>query len=310
MADFQAGAGRLTARGPSLNAASLDRDDASYPGSKSQSGVWQWICDRIPFHVYYAEPFVGKGAVFRHKAPALRSWLIDSDPHVSTWWARQARRGGPARHSGRWQLECFTGCGIRFVELAAEWQIDDLLIYADPPYPNLTRSGGRQYRREMTNRDHARLLEAACACRGPVMISSYYSRLYDRALADWEVSTRDVLTRGGTLRTECLWTNRAARAAPPVSMQYSEFGVHWRERERVGRKVKRWRRNFSRCDDRERRAILLKPKAFIAAAEELLQLGDVSSGAEASSPRRERPIRHGSTPRCGSIGNRPGRASI
>jgi hypothetical protein len=239
--------------------------DDKYPGGKALAGVWQWICGQLPAHVYYAEPFAGKGSVYRHKSPALRSWLIDLDPDVITWWHRQARRGSLAdvshrhRRRGRPQhVELCHGDGIRFVELAAEWQIADLLIYADPPYLMSTRTAGKQYRHEMSEGDHVRLLTAMLTLAGPALISGYFSTLYADMLKDWHVTTRDVITRGRTLRTECLWLNpQAARATLPVTMEYSDLGDCWRERDRINRKVARWKANFAALPPRERRAILL-----------------------------------------------------
>lgn len=249
-------------------------DDNTYPGGKALAGVWQWICGQLASHVYYAEPFAGKASVFRHKSPALRSWLIDLDPDVITWWHRQARRGTLAdvslvtsnddrghRHSRRARprhVELIHGDGIRFVELAAEWQIPDLLIYADPPYLMSTRTAGAQYKHELTEADHVRLLTAMRGLAGPALISGYPSQLYAEMLKGWRVTTREVITRGRSMRTECLWANdRAARASASVTMEYSELGDCWRERDRISRKVARWRLSFEKLPARERRAILL-----------------------------------------------------
>ena len=156
-----------------------DSDDTRYPGGKGVSGFTQWICDRLPTHVYYAEPFCGKAAVFRMKAPALRTWLIDSDESTIGWWRRRTAADPLARcddaglrvtreprQSRRGHVEVIQGCGIRFCELAAEWAIPDLLVYLDPPYLLSTRSKKSIYRHEMTDRQHERLLTAANAICG------------------------------------------------------------------------------------------------------------------------------------------------
>ena len=68
------------------------------------------------------------------------------------------------------------------MELIERFNYPNVLIYADPPYLLSTRHG-KQYRHEMTERDHRELLEALKAHRGPVIISGYQSKLYEKALA-------------------------------------------------------------------------------------------------------------------------------
>lgn len=222
--------------------------DMRYPGGKGVAGFAEWIVSHFPPHVWYAEPFAGKAGVFRHKAPALRSWLIDADPAVVAWWAAQAAPGAI----------CAAGDGIRWLELAGEWGPPELLVYCDPPYLPETRTKRRCYRREMTPDDHRRLLDALRALRCPAIVSGYWSPLYADALAGWRMTTREVITRGGTLRTECLWISPAAPAASPgVAMQYSALAGNFRERERINRKLSRWAARFRSMTPHERRAVLL-----------------------------------------------------
>jgi DNA adenine methylase len=271
----------LTSRAASPDSSILDPNDFTYPGSKGQSGVWQWIIERLPPHVYYAEPFAGKGGVFRHKSPALRTWLIDRDPDVVTWWTRQfgcgsidisiknrtwfreqlssLDRSGDDGHRASFRaVHAVQGNGIEFVEAFARSKIRDLLLYVDPPYLARTRVKKKLYRYEMTDLQHFRLLEAACKCVGPVVISGYRSDLYRTYLQGWKLDTTQVMTRGGTFRTECLWRNEAATAATPVlAVEYSRFASTWRERERVHKLIERWKSNFRKRPANERRALLL-----------------------------------------------------
>lgn len=257
---------------PSLT--SLDPNDRRYPGGKGLSGLHQWICARLPAHVFYAEPFAGKAGIFRNKVPALRSWLIDLDGEVITWLHRQIERGSidpaagivagddgirvPGNHrQARRAVIAMVGDGIRWVELAAEWAIPDLLIYADPPYMLKTRVRMGLYRHEMSDADHLRLLTAMKRLCGPAAISGYDSDLYRSELAGWKLHKRRVITRGGTMRTECLWTNQSPAGTSAVAMEYSSLAGSWRERQRIDRKRKRWRENFQRLPKREQRAILL-----------------------------------------------------
>ncbi len=253
----------MSAHGTSSELAIQDPDDMRYPGSKGLAGVYHWICDRLADHMFYAEPFVGKGAVYRNKVPALRSTLIDRDPAIVDWWRSRIDRDGDGRghRQGRRvrpsHVEVIHGCGIEWMERQAKRAPLDLLVYCDPPYLPITRVRQDLYRFEMTVKDHIRFLVAATRLPCPVMVSGYMSDLYCRYLADWRLDTRVVVTRGGSLRTECLWTNAPAAQASAVAMHYRELGPDFRSRERVARKVKRWAANFGRLPAAERRAIIL-----------------------------------------------------
>lgn len=230
-------------------ATSAEPLDLRYPGGKGLSGLAEWIISLQPPHVFYAEPFAGKAGVFRHKPPALRTWLIDSDPEIVAWWNKLAPPGAI--------VQC--GDGIRFAELVAEWGGPDLLCYYDPPYLPEVRTKRRCYRHEMTRDDHLRLLAALVAHRSPAMVSGYWSPLYADQLAGWSLDTREVITRGGTLRTECLWRNPACLQAgsSQLSMEYSALGSSFRERERVHRRLSRWRAKLTKMPRHERRAMML-----------------------------------------------------
>lgn len=228
-------------------------NDNRYFGGKALAGVREWICRQFPSHTYYAEPFAGKGSVFRRKLPALKSWLIDSDPDVVEWWDRQLTRNGSQKPR---HVSVLHGDGIRFLELAAEWKIPDLLIYADPPYLWETR-GRTRYRHDLPFAAHERILKAMLKLNGPAFISGYSSPLYEYALKRWTRTTREVVTRGGTKAIECLWCNPiAAASARQLSLEYWELGTDYRERERVDRKAKRWQAKYEQLDQSERLAIL------------------------------------------------------
>lgn len=99
----------------------------------------------------------------------------------------------------------------------------DVCFYVDPPYVHGTRNRENGYRHELTDADHAELLDLLCACRGKVLLSGYDHPLYSRALAGWERiettvacsavgRTRQLGLKGagavygaGQTRVECLW---------------------------------------------------------------------------------------------------------
>lgn len=94
------------------------------------------------------------------------------------------------------------------------------LHYLDPPYLPETRSGNhssarKNYRHEMTVKQHEELLAAIVQLKGMVILSGYPSELYDTALTDWLRVERKAHADGAKVRTEVLWISpRAAQAMP------------------------------------------------------------------------------------------------
>lgn len=90
----------------------------------------------------------------------------------------------------------------------------DALIYLDPPYVTETRSqkrrGGKPfhaYNHEMSDQDHAELLERICDCRAAVVLSGYPNDHYDRVLTGWRRHQIDAHADGALDRTEVVWIN-------------------------------------------------------------------------------------------------------
>lgn len=114
----------------------------------------------------------------------------------------------------------------------------DEFVYIDPPYllESLSARGVAYYQHILSRPDHGRLLRVAKSINVRVMISGYHSPLYDDELSDWRLIEFEVMTRGGTKATECLWMNYP----PPVTLHdYRFLGDDFRERERLGRKIRR-----------------------------------------------------------------------
>jgi len=95
------------------------------------------------------------------------------------------------------------------IQLIQRYKRPDVLIYADPPYLLSTRSG-RMYKHEMTDEDHAELLDVLDAHPGPVLLSGYANPLYDERLKHWHREEKQVLAEAGLVRTEVLWINPIA----------------------------------------------------------------------------------------------------
>ena len=92
------------------------------------------------------------------------------------------------------------------LDLIERFNYPNVLIYADPPYLLGTRYG-KQYRHEMTDKDHWNLLDALKAHRGPVLLSGYDSDLYSDALQKWHRAEIDTIAQTATKRREVLWMN-------------------------------------------------------------------------------------------------------
>lgn len=98
----------------------------------------------------------------------------------------------------------------------------DTLHYADPPYVHATRcridgKAGRGYRHEMSDADHAELLQVLDGLAGMVVLSGYDTALYRDVLGEgWTMSTtsaRISAGRGSATRQEVIWMNPACQAA-------------------------------------------------------------------------------------------------
>jgi len=127
------------------------------------------------------------------------------------------------------------------------------LVYCDPPYLLSTRRGGAIYAHELGEADHVRLLRVLLGLPCMVMVSGYWSELYASALASWSSLHFSAMTRGGGVADEWVWFNYP----PPVSLHdYRFLGDGFRERERIARRVRRWRARLGRMDVLERRALL------------------------------------------------------
>ncbi len=124
----------------------------------------------MPPHGTYIETHLGGGAVLRHKRPARRTIGIDLDPAVIEAWRQD-------NHDG---IELVCGDALAFLQgfpfTGAE------MVYADPPYLMETCRSGPLYRYETTTEQHRELLDCLQILPCKVMISGYWSALYEKAL--------------------------------------------------------------------------------------------------------------------------------
>jgi len=247
----------------------------AFPGGKSVSGLYQRIINAMPPHSVYIEPFLGDGAVMRRKKPAIHNVGIDSYADVLARW-----RGDELDH-----LELFCCDGIdwlkhffglyRFIPGPRNSQLrlsqgaeccdagqsddrippsEDVLVFADPPYPANSRKSTRSpYRHDLSDEQHADLLSVLMRLPCYVMASSYDSVLYRSALAEWRLIEIPVTNRANGRAVECLWMNYPE---PTELHDYSYLGAEKRERERIRRRVSSWCRTLARLPTLERKAII------------------------------------------------------
>lgn len=91
-------------------------------------------------------------------------------------------------------------------ELIKRFNHSNVLIYCDPPYILQTRHG-KQYRCEMDDQQHERLLDALEAHTGPVILSGYESPLYNERLRKWHREERIAYSQVASRKQEVIWMN-------------------------------------------------------------------------------------------------------
>lgn len=103
------------------------------------------------------------------------------------------------------------------LEVLAAYDAPGTLFYVDPPYVHSTRSPRRTrtapsngYAHEMSDGDHAELLDALLELRGHVVLSGYAHPLYDQRLSHWRRVEKATHADGARDRVEVLWLNAAA----------------------------------------------------------------------------------------------------
>jgi hypothetical protein len=260
-----------------------DAAGVNYPGGKNGCGTWQKIINLMPPHEVYIEPFLGSGAVMRRKRPARLNVGIDLDPEAVRAVSAAIDFSDDERSHQDWKngilepigrLDDFndaagTMATIDGLDDGGPWfrlVVGDAfnffrsfvptgkeLLYLDPPYLMETRSSGPIYRHELTELDHGRLLDLIRGFHCMVLLSGYWSRLYADALKGWNSIHFPAMTRGGTLAVEWLWFNYP----PPVELHdYRVLGNNFREREKLNRRIRRWRARLDRMEDLERQALL------------------------------------------------------
>lgn len=121
------------------------------------------------------------------------------------WKSMPARIRSAAERLKDAQIECRPA-----MDLIKRYNYPEVLIYADPPYMFGTRFEKRQYKHEMSDVNHAELIEALNNHSGTVLLSGYACDFYDDKLKHWTRKTTKSWAEGGRQREEVLWINPAA----------------------------------------------------------------------------------------------------
>jgi len=224
----------------------------NYPGGKNGSGVCQTIINQIPPHDVYIEVFAGSGAVLRAKRPAHVNVVIDiyaSCTDVLSQLPDVVVINGDAISS------------LRSVVANPVYAGSRIFVYADPPYlkkdidgSNVRSSQADIYEYEFdTVEQHLKLLNLLKSLDCMLMLSGYWSRLYENELQGWRTITYQSMTRAGRPATEWLWMNYPE----PIALHdYSYLGADHTDRQRIKRKVERWRRRIASMPVLEKRVLL------------------------------------------------------
>lgn len=220
-----------------------------YPGGKNGMGIYQRIINLMPPHDVYIEPFLGSGAVLRHKKPARVNLGIDVDQAAIELCRSLIVENGDDRSTNSYfDFQC-----ADVFDRMLHWPTSPTtVIFYDPPYPHETRTKKKIYANELCDADHTLLLSNMLESQSMQMITGYRCDLYNNALADWHSIDYPAQTRGGT-RTETLWFNFDE---PTELHDYSFLGDNFRERDRIRKKQKRWQKRWAKMDRLERQAIL------------------------------------------------------
>jgi DNA adenine methylase len=263
----------------------------NYKGGKNGSGVYQKLICMMPPHKLYVEAFLGSGAILRRKRPADKSIAFETN-RATIWEFKEhvpADLFKPAQHNATWTspnadlpycgetsliwlhrenadsiaLEVFNVDAVdylqsKFLPSSYVWGMNepaDVLIYADPPYPDSVRSSpGKIYEDELlSDQEHAELCDLFLSLPCKMMVSSYENDLYNRKLKHWRKEQYATTNRAGTRVIETVYLNFPE---PAELHDYSHVGDDRRERWRIEKRLRNWTGQLQAMRPAERGAML------------------------------------------------------
>lgn len=217
---------------------------ATYFGGKNH--LYRSIINLIPRHERFVEAFAGSAAVSRGLTRGdVEAWIIELDEQQLRWL------------KGRRELAGHRIVGADAVQVlqqhARAWG-SETVVFADPPYPIADRRDARaRYRCELTDRQHAKLIDVLRSLRARVLVCGHPWGLYPKAFADWKRHEFTTGLRSGRAGVECVWTNFDD---PYPLHDYRYFGADKRLRQDLRRRIERQVQLFNAMDRHHRAAIL------------------------------------------------------
>lgn len=204
-----------------------------FVGSKGGAGIAQWLISLMPPHTHYVEAFLGRGVVMQKKLRASVNIGIEIDGDtLRKFWL------------GRDYDWLNLSCDDTLQVLPRLDLSQSALVYADPPYLGTVRidENRRYYKHDALSPEwHEQFLDVMLSLRCMVIVSGYESELYHTKLAGWRTAYKWTVNRAGAAVKEFVWMNYQE----PSLLHDSRFvGDNYTDRQRVKRKMERWKKNF------------------------------------------------------------------
>lgn len=153
----------------------------------------------------------------------VRATMSRASSSPSTSWIPSLRGAGTQKRDmgleWRRKIKSLVAASIRLqgvamiagdaFNLIRAWDSPDTLMYLDPPYLPETRGVGKDYKFELTEYDHARLLVTLRGLKSSIMISGYPNEMYRDLLEScgWKSLKHGAFADTGLPRTEAIWLN-------------------------------------------------------------------------------------------------------
>lgn len=239
----------------------------SYLGSKGGNGVCQFLINNIPPHDAYYEFFAGSAQLFRKKKPANFNWLNDLNKDAPGIVDILNYFHGPSRliqlieetffdinSAGLLKPHAVTSSMNAMDIINALHLNSSHFLYLDPPYPFESRRDHvkNNYKFELSNKDHVQLLQLCNQSEANIMISTRQNSLYPQLLKGWRMKEFQTTDRGGVVM-EQIWMNYPE---PNELHEYTYLGENSTDRQRINRKVARFKNKLSELPILERNKII------------------------------------------------------
>lgn len=174
---------------------------------KDKCGVDYAVARAITYFVRMRQSRQGIGKSYCTPTSRTRRGMNEN---VSAWLT--SVDGLPEVHERLRRVEVWNRPAVEAIQ---KLDGEDTLVYCDPPYMHETRSTKSEYGdNEMSDADHAELLDCLSSIKGKFILSGYRSSMYDEAskkhgwlLAEFDVANSASGAKRKERKTECVWMN-------------------------------------------------------------------------------------------------------